>query len=374
MEKGHVVIALNTSWNLVNFRGGLIRRLVAEGYRVTGMAPPDEYSERLAELGCHYEPMPMDNKGTSILRDLALLLRFYRALRQLRPDVVLCYTVKPNVYGSLAAHILGIPVVYNVAGLGTVFINPGVVTRVVRLLYRAAFSRARHVFFQNDDDRDYFVSTNLVDAGRTGRLPGSGINLETFGQLPLPGGKPFRFLLVARLLYDKGIGEYVAAARRLKVSHPDVECCLVGFLDVENVTAVSRADVEAWEEEGVIRYLGASDNIREQIADCHCIVLPSYREGLSRTLLEGAASGRPLIATNVTGCRELVRSGVNGFLVRPRDEADLYEQMKGLVDLGPDTWQAFGEASRHEIAPAYDEKIVIDRYLDIIHRETRTDQ
>ena len=363
-----VVIALNLAWNLVNFRAGLIRALVAEGYEVVAVAPYDEYAPRLDALGCRYVPLPMDNQGTHPGRDLLLLWRFYRLLRRERPAVYLGFTVKPNVYGSMAAHALGIPVVNNIAGLGAVFIRNSPVTRVVRGLYRLALSRSRRVFFQNDEDRRMFVEGGLVRPEVTGRVPGSGIDLGRFAPAPLPGAERgrVRFLLIARMLWDKGVGEYVAAARRVRRRYPGAEFGLLGFLDVQNPAAISREQMDAWVDEGVVRYLGVSDDVRAQIAAADCVVLPSYREGTPRTLLEAAAMGRPLITTDAVGCREVVDDGVNGLLCRVRDADDLADKMEQMIALSADERTEMGRRGREKVEREFDERFVIDAYLRAI--------
>ncbi len=366
-QRTKVLIALNTAWNLVNFRSGLIRALVASGYEVAAVAPPDEYISRLEELGCRFVPLPMDNKGTHPGRDLLLLWRFYQLLWRERPDVYLGYTVKPNVYGSLAAHALGIPVINNIAGLGTVFIKEGWLTRLVRGLYRLALFRSAKVFFQNDDDRAMFVARGLVRAAFTDRLPGSGIDLARFSPVPLSSQPPLRFLLIARMLWDKGVGEYVEAARLLKGRAAKAEFCLLGFLDVQNSAAISRQQMDEWVAEGVVRYLGVSDNVASEIAAADCVVLPSfYREGVPRTLLEAAAMGRPIITTNSVGCREVVDDGVNGYLIRPRDAADLAEKMEQIIALSSAARTAMGIRGREKVEREFDEQIVIGKYLAAI--------
>lgn len=364
--KPKVVIALNTAWNLLNFRSGLIRALQYAGYDVVAVAPPDEYVPRLEALGCRFVPLPMDNQGTHPGRDLLLLWRFFRLLRIERPDVYLGYTVKPNVYGSLAARALGIPVINNIAGLGAVFIKDSWLTRLVRSLYRLALSRSAKVFFQNDDDRQMFVAGGLVAEAMTDRLPGSGIDLTSFAPLPLPGKTPIRFLLIARMLWDKGVGEYVEAARLLKQRGIDSECCLLGFLDVQNPAAISRKQMDDWVAEGVVRYLGVSDNVREEIALADCVVLPSYREGTPRTLLEAAAMARPIVTTNSVGCRDVVDDGVNGYLCKPKDASDLADKMERIVRMSPAEREAMGSRGRVKIEREFDEQIVIDKYLSAI--------
>ncbi len=367
--KPKVVIALNTAWNLMNFRAGLIRALVGQGYEVVAVAPPDEYVDRLLSLGCRYIPLPMDNQGTHPGRDLALLWRFWRILRQERPAVFLGYTVKPNVYGSLAAHALGIPVVNNIAGLGAVFIKNSWLTRVVRGLYRMALTRSAKVFFQNNDDRRMFIEGGLVRAEVTDRLPGSGVDLGMFSLTPaLSRGERahVRFLLIARMLLDKGVGEYVEAARKIRRRYANAEFCLLGFLDVQNPAAISRAQMDEWVAEGVVSYLGATDDIRPFIAEADCVVLPSYREGVPRTLLEAAAMGRPIVTTDSVGCREVVDDGVNGYLCKPRDADDLAEKMERMIALAPEVRAEMGRRGREKMEQQFDESIVIRSYLDVL--------
>lgn len=362
-----IIIALNTAWNLVNFRAGLIRALVAQGYEVVAVAPNDEYASRLAELGCRFVALPMDNKGTHPGRDLLLFFRFLNLLRRERPEVFLGYTIKPNVYGSLAAHVLGIPVVNNIAGLGTAFIRNNWLTRLVRLLYKTAFSRSHHVFFQNNDDLQMFVERGLVPADKVSRLPGSGVDLGVFHYVPMPPleNRSFCFLLVARLLWDKGVGEYVEATRMVRRQYPTTTFQLLGFLDVKNPTAVSSVQMDDWVDEGVVEYLGVADDVKPYLAAADCVVLPSYREGVPRSLLEAAAIGRPIVTTDAIGCRDAVDDGVNGLLCCVGDASDLAEKMLRIVEMSPIERELMGNAGRKKMELEFDEKIVIDHYLRV---------
>jgi glycosyltransferase involved in cell wall biosynthesis len=368
-----ILIVVNSSWNLLNFRSGLIRALVAKGYEVVAVAPDDAYSARLSELGCRFVALPMDNQGTHPLRDLLLTFRFWQLLRRERPDVLLAYTVKPNVYGSIAAGLLGIPVVNNIAGLGAVFIKDGWLVRLVRGLYRLAFRRSAKVFFQNGDDKDLFVEAGLVLPEQTDLLPGSGIDLTRFipegyesKTSPAPEQIKFRFLLIARMLRDKGVAEYVAAAKLLRAHWPNVDFCLLGFLDVQNPAAISSDEMDAWVAEGYVRYLGVSDDVRSEIATADCIVLPSYREGTPRTLLEAAAMAKPIITTDAVGCREVVDDGVNGYLCKVRDAEDLAAKMDRMLGLSMDERAAMGRKGRKKMEAQFDEKIVISKYLQVV--------
>ena len=342
MKQRIAVISINASWNIVNFRRGLIAGLQNHGFRVVALAPPDAYSARFAELGVDYVPIEMDKKGVSPARDLLLLARYYRILRRLKPDVLLVYTAKPNVYGSLAAQALGIPVINNVSGLGTAFIRQGLLTRIVSGLYRLAFRRSSTIFFQNEEDRDLFVAQKLVRPGKARLLPGSGIDVSRFTPVQSRAPGPFTFLLIARLLWDKGVGEFV----------------------VEGMPLASAVD--SWVAEGLIDYLGVSDDVRQQIAAADCVVLPSYREGLPRTLLEAAAMARPLIATDAPGCRQVVRHGVNGRLCALRDAASLAEAMLAMLRAPEAERCRMGAAARQMAETEYDEKIVVNRYIEAI--------
>lgn len=365
-----IVICVNTAWNLLNFRAGLIHALVVAGYEVVAVAPNDKYSASLKELGCRFIPLHMENGGTNPLKDAVLIWRFLLLFVKERPDVFLGYTVKPNVYGSLAARLLRIPVINNVSGLGPVFIRGGMVMLIVRFLYRLALRRSAKVFFQNDDDRQLFISGELVRSSVTALLPGSGINLDRFvpTQMPAIGGDytKFRFLLCARILRDKGVGEYVGAARLLRQRWPQVEFCLLGFLDVKNPGSISRAEMNAWVADGVVIYLGESDDVRGHIAAAACVVLPSYREGTPRSLLEAAAMARPIITANAVGCREVVDDGVNGYLCNVRDTEDLAKKMEQMLALSPDERSVMGRCGREKVEREFDERIVIGKYLEAI--------
>jgi glycosyltransferase involved in cell wall biosynthesis len=365
-----VVIATNTTWNLLNFRTGLISALVDSGHEVLALAPLDAYSKHLSVFSCRFVHLPMDNKGTNPVRDALLLWRFFCVLRRERPDVFLGYTIKPNIYGSLAAHFLGIKVINNIAGLGSVFIQDGWLVRLVRGLYKLALYRSSRVFFQNKDDHALFVNFGLVVPEASDLVPGSGIDLSRF--LPVlnrpVGGHPFRFLLVARMLRDKGIREYVEAAALLRPLWPNVEFALLGFLDSQNPTAITQAQMDAWVQQGNVIYLGSSDDVREQMASADCVVLPSYREGTPRSLLEAAAMGRPIVTTDAVGCREVVDHGKNGFLCKIKDIKDLALKMECVLKLEPSQREAMGALGREKMVREFDEKLVINKYLSAIEK------
>lgn len=365
-----IALVANSAWYLANFRLNLAHALQDAGYEVIAIAPPASDSVRIEAAGVGFVPLPMDIKGTSPIRDLAYLLRLLRVLRKYRPSVFLGYTVKPNIYGGLACRILAVPSVLNISGLGTAFIRETWVTRLVKVLYTLSLRKAGRVFFQNPDDHALFVKLGLVRGEQTEILPGSGVDLARFAPQPVAERDtkaPFRFLLVARMLWDKGIGEFVEAARKLKAEGRSVECRLLGFVDVENPTAVPSQTVAAWEAEGLIRYLGATEDVRPHLVEADCVVLPSYyREGTPRSLLEAAAMARPIITSDSVGCREAVDDGETGFLCRPRDTDDLADKMRLIMDLPHDARETMGKMGRKKMERQFDETIVIKRYLDVV--------
>lgn len=369
-KKKSIVICSNTAWNLWNFRQNLIRALVSLGHDVIAVAPFDAFAPRLKELGCRFIDIPMDNGGTNPVADLALYWRFRRLFRQERPEVFLGYTVKPNVFGSLAAHASGVKVINNIAGLGAVFIRRSLVTRIVEFLYRRALRKSAWVFFQNEDDRHQFIESHLVAAAKTECLPGSGIDLVEYPYVaPVPiAGRKFRFLLVARMLWDKGVGEFVEAAGNLRAEFPSAEWCLLGATDVANPAAIARTQLDEWISSGVVRYLGVREDVRDELAKADCVVLPSYREGTPRSLLEAAATGRPVIATDAIGCREVVDDGVNGLLCELRSASSLAGKMRAMLTMEDAQRVGMGRAGRMKMEREFDVALIVERYTEAIAR------
>jgi len=306
----------------------------------------------------------------SIAEDGRLVLRYWKILRRLQPAAFLGFTVKPNIYGSIAAALAGVKTINNISGLGTAFLRAGPLQSLVTMLYRVALQRSSTIFFQNRDDLDMFASRGLVDRERARLLPGSGIDLERFAASPEEHarGRAFRFLLVARLLWDKGVAEYVAAARIVRARHPAVRFQMLGFLGADNRSAVPPDQVAAWQQEGVIDYLGSSDDVRPFMRKADCVVLPSYREGMPRSLLEASALARPLIASDVPGCREIVADGVNGFLCEVRSAASLASAMIRMIELDPAERSAMGQRARTKVEREYDHRLIGSAYLAAIER------
>jgi glycosyltransferase involved in cell wall biosynthesis len=359
-----VVIAANSAWHIANFRAELIRSFARHGYEPIVVAPADR-AGRVQNLGVEHVDLPFERSGLNPFADLALLLRYRQVLKRLRPAAFLGFTIKPNIYGGIAAASLGIPPIANISGLGTAFIRRGPLQVLVTALYRFALRGTSVVFFQNPDDRALFLERRLVRANQALLLPGSGVDLDRFTMKPLPDGPP-AFLFIGRLLGDKGVRELIQAVRKLREVHPNIRTQLLGPLDGHNRTAISRSELNDWVSHGLVEYLGETDDVRPFIEKATAVVLPSYREGLPRSLLEAGAMGRPLVATDVPGCREVVDEGVNGFLCAPRNADSLADAMQRLVDLNPDERSTMGLASRRKVESKFSEAVVIQAYLDAL--------
>lgn len=366
-----VAIVLNTSWNIYNFRMNFVRTLIEKGYEVHTIAPVDPYTAQLEQAGCHHHPVRMDSRGINPIKDVALILELRSIYKRLRPDIILHYTIKPNIYGSIAAASLGIPTVNNVCGLGTVFLRKSLWSRIAIQLYRWSFRFPKKIFFQNPDDRDLFVGKRLVSPTTADLLPGSGIDLRRFTPEPFSRNPKFTFLLISRLITDKGILEYVEAVRRLRAEGIEARFQLLGAKDPEHRRGISVETIQEWIDDQTIEYLGTTEDVRPFIHSADCVVLPSYREGTPHTLLEAASCGKPIVATDVPGCHQVVEHNHNGMLCKLRDAGDLADKMRTMSRLDNQSLRLFGENGRRKMESQFDESVVIAKYLDVIsgHRK-----
>ena len=362
-----IAIVLNTSWNIYNFRLGLVQSLINEGHEIIAVAPHDEYSSNLKSFGCKYEKVTMDSRGANPIKDFGLTIELFRIYRRIKPDVILHFTIKPNIYGTFAARLLGIPTINNVCGLGTVFLNRGIVSFVAKMMYKVAFRFPAKVLFQNDQDKKLFIDEKLIKKNIAELIPGSGIDLSKFVPAALPHNKEFTFLLISRLIHDKGIVEYIEAIKKLKSKGIKAKFQILGAIDEEHRRGIPAHIINSWIENNLIEYLGRVPDVRNYIKNADCIVLPSYREGTPRTLLEAAGMGRPIVTTNVAGCNNVVRDNYNGFLCDLKDADDLADKMLKMFNLSFKDRQAFGMNGRDLVEGSYDENVVIDKYQELVN-------
>jgi glycosyltransferase involved in cell wall biosynthesis len=364
-----ILITINTTWNIYNFRLGLLKNIQKNGNKTIALSPADEYVNKLLEEQVEFQHISINSKGINPVEDLILIKNYISALKKIKPDVVLSYTIKPNIYASIACRFLNIPIINNVSGLGTLFIKKSLASHIAQLLYRFAFRKSSWVFFQNETDKNVLLSKKLVSPLKTSVLPGSGVNISYF-KTKRTSNKGNKFLFVGRLLGDKGIREFIQAANRLSNEFSSLEFLLVGELGYNNPTAISEQELNGWLKNPGIKYLGKTDDMKSIYEQADIMVLPSYREGLSKSLIEAAAMKLPIIATNVPGCREVVDEGKNGFLCNVKNADDLYNKMKTMVSLTEQERLDMGNYSRKKAEKEFDEKIVIQRYLEKIEEIT----
>lgn len=361
-----IAIVLNTSWNIYNFRMNFVRELLNQGHEVHTIAPTDEFTPLLKASGCIHHPLKMDSRGANPIKDSALIFELFFVYKRVKPDVILHYTIKPNVYGTIAAAMLRIPTVNNVCGLGTVFLKKNLVSAFALFLYKISFRFANKVFFQNSDDQQLFIEQKLVPKNIVDLLPGSGIDLTRFTPADFKRNERFTFLLVSRLITDKGVLEFIEAVRKLKSEGLNARFQMLGAMDPEHKRGIKREVIQGWIDEGVVEYLGTAEDVRPHIQNADCVVLPSYREGTPRTLLEAASSAKPIIATDVPGCNHVVKDNFNGLLCKLKDADDLAAKMRAMALLEDQTLKQFGVNGRVKVEQEYDERIVIKKYLHAI--------
>ncbi len=367
-----VVVIGALSESLINFRGELLKALAGAGHEVTAMAgtvAPDVV-KRLSSIGVSFRAYPVQRNGMNPVADLQTFLALRKVLRELKPDVVLSYTIKPVIWGGIASKgISRIRFYALITGLGFAF-NEGksfkqrMLTMLVSRLYRFSLSRASRIIFQNPDNRDFFEQKHIIDKDKSSLVNGSGVDLAVFTATPLPQGKDVIFLTIGRLLGAKGFREYTKAACLVKARYPETIFRLVGPMD-PSPDGISLAEVEEWQNAGIIQYLGETHDVRPFIADCHVYVLPSYHEGMPRTVLEAMAIGRPILTTDVPGCRETVVPEKNGFLVPKADAGVLADRMIWFIE-NRDKWDRMGQYSRRLAEEKFDVHRINENMLDIM--------
>lgn len=374
-----VLLVANTDWYLYNFRLSLARLLRHEGFEVLLASPPGDFVPRLREAGFVWHPLIFDRRSLWPPKEALAFLRFLQLYRRVRPDLVHHFTIKPVLYGSLAARLLRVPAVVNaVTGLGYLYLSQGwrerVVRRTIRPLYRWVLLRPGvRLIFENPSDRDFFLLHGFCDPQRAVVIPGVGVDLERFRPSREPPGRP-TVVLASRLLWDKGVGEFVEAARSLKRQGCGARFVLVGEPDPGNPASIPEAVLRRWVAEGVVEWWGHRDDMPEVLARAHVVTLPSYGEGVPTVLLEAAACARPIVATDVPGCREVVRHGLTGLLVPPRDPGALAQALKRLID-DPEARRRMGLAGRALIEASFDQgeinRATLEVYLELMGRMAR---
>ena len=367
MKQGRKILFCdNVLWGLVNFRGSVIRHFVQQGDEVVLVAPQDDESIMKVDIpeGVRYIPVRLNRCSRNPFTDLIYCAHLYRIYRKEHPDYIFHYTIKPNVYGSIAARLAGINCTGMVAGLGYGLLGDGMLSRLLAVMYRYAFKYVSSIFVLNQFNYQYLLDHKFCTSAQLRLFKGGeGVDLNAYPYVREESGSPVVFLMVGRVLYDKGYREYVQAAKIVKQQYPDVRCQLLGMLDETYPAHVDEEELKRDVEEETIEYLASTNDVMQYLGRSGVVVvLPSYFEGLSRSLMEACAVGRPIIATDIPGCRETVDEGKNGFLVKVKDSSSLAEGMLRYLSLSDAEKQAFSRHSRKKAEETFDVRQVIKEY------------
>lgn len=357
-----IIILENTYYTVLSLRMEILRHFKDKGYEIYVLSKAEKNDiEILEKQGFHCIPV-----GTVVLNPIKAVqffLKLIREIKQIQPDIIFSFTIRPNLFGSIAARLLGLPIVSNVTGTGPLTKDNGFVYRLIRLAYKFAFLRNQRVFFQNEDDYNFFLLNNYVRPNKAILLPGSGVDTEYYSPRPKTKNE-FVFLMISRLIKDKGVLDYVYAAELVKKNYPEVKFQLLGPYWKQSTAknTISEAEVSKWISQGTLDYLGYTLDVRPYIADADCIVLPSYREGCANVLMQGASMSKPLIASDVTGCRNLINDGETGYLCEVRNPESLAGKMTQLYSLAVEKRLEMGKMGREKMIKGYQKKVVLEAY------------
>lgn len=367
-----VLILANNDVGLYKFRKELIGELLWPGSYLEGRTaepcevfislPNGGYVSELVDMGCVFLDTPLERHGTNFITEFKLKNRYKQIIREIRPDIVFSYTIKPNIYGGMACKALKIPCIMNITGLGTAVENGGMMQKIMLLLYRIALPGAKKVFFQNNENESFFCEHRLA-MGKHDMLPGSGVNVDHYSVCDYPAEDTVEFVFISRIMKEKGIDQYLEAAKVLRKKYPQTRFHICGACEPEY-----DGELQKLVDDETVIYHGLVKDIAAIHKATHCTVHPTYYpEGMSNVLLEACASGRPIITTDRAGCREIIEEGVNGFVVKQKDSNDLIDKLEKFINLPHEQKKAMGLAARAKVEKEFDRKIVVRKYVDELH-------
>ena len=357
-----VLFLVNHDVVIYNFRLEIVERFIADGHEVHISSPYGERIDDLVVLGAKFHEIKMDRHGMNPKEELRILNEYKKLMKKINPSICLGFTIKPNIYGAIAARKYKIPFVANITGLGTAVENPGIVQKILVFLYKYAFRGIQKVFFQNEENRQFFIDHKIVAEGDL--LPGSGVNLERYLYRSYPTDPVIKFAFIGRIMKEKGIDQYLDAAEKIKKSHKDVEFHVCGFCEPEY-----DGKLQDKARDGTVIYHGMIRDVAGFMEDMHCIIHPTYYpEGISNVLLEACATGRPIITTDRSGCREVIEDGYNGYMIPQRDSEALVKAIEKFLMLSWTEKESMGLAARHKVEKEFNRQIVVEKYLDEVSR------
>ena len=366
-----IIINSNIIWTIANFRIDVIKALQKEGFEIICIASKDNFSKNsekiLKSIGCKIINIKLDRKGLNPFLDLIYFIKLYFLYKKILPNLIIHYTIKPNIYGSFAAKLNGLKSINIVTGLGSGIIKGGILSKIIIWLYKKAFKYSSAILFENKDDKNYFITKKITKFSNSYYVPGAGLDTDFFDNCKKNKNDSLSFLMIARLLKDKGIYEYIDACKKIKKKYKNIKCLLAGVFDNDNPSSITKKELDTWIKDNIIKYLGQTDNIKDFFKKGDVVVLPSYREGLSRVLLEAASCKKPLVTTNVPGCKEVVIENKNGFLCKAKDSQSLFKAMEKVIQ-NQDNLEKMGNFSRKHIIKNFSKEIVNEIYLDVIKK------
>lgn len=375
MTKGKnttIALVANSTWNFFNFRMNIVKAIIDRGYDVVLISPKDEYLEPLLEKFDvqHISLVNLRRKGTNPVREFLLIDEFKKIYKKVNPDLVIHFTIKPNIYGNYVAKKLGIKSICVVTGLGYVFLHETLYNSLAKRMYQFSFKKSDLIIFENEDDRNLFIEMNICTDQKSISVKGCGVNLDYYKPLPNLKNKDEKiiFSFIARLMYDKGIVEFIEAAKKVRERNKNVEFWVAGEIDAGNPSSIKIETLHEWIEDGTIKYFGHVKDVRPIIAKSDCIVLPSYREAMARTLTEALAMEKPIISCDTSGCRAIVDDGINGYLVPVKNVEALADAMEKFQLLPEDQKQEMGQNGRQKAKDEFDDYIVTSQYLRILNQ------
>ncbi|MGL4947154.1 MAG: glycosyltransferase family 4 protein [Cetobacterium sp.] len=362
MKKLKIFFTANVLWDIYIFRYGVIKAFIEDGHEVVVLAPEDYRIDFQKELNIRHIPIDLSLRGVNPIKDLKLLLDLKKIYKKEQPDIVFHYTIKPNIYGTLAAKLEKIKNIAVLTGLGYSFVEGGVVSKIAKMLYKVSLKYANEVWVLNEDDKKTLTSENILNSKNIFVLPGEGVDVHRFTPWKRAENVEPIFLMVARAFYDKGVREYAEAAKIIKQKGYHVQFWFLGALGGDSRNGIDKNTMNQYEREGILKYCGHRKDVEEVINSSDCVILPSYREGISKVLMEAASMEKPIIATNVTGCKEIVEDGKTGFLVKVKDSEDLAEKIQNFIELSFEERKEMGKNGRVKILEEFDEKKIIEIY------------
>lgn len=362
MKKLKIFFTANVLWDIYIFRYGVIKALIEDGHEVVAIAPKDSRIDFPRELGIRHIPIELSLRGVNPIKDFQLFLQLKDIYTKEKPDIIFHYTIKPNIYGTLAAKCAKVQSIAVLTGLGYSFVEGGFISKVAKTLYRISLKYSKEVWVLNEDDKKCLVNEKIVSEKKIFILPGEGVDTKKFKPLLREKNKELIFLMVARAFYDKGVREYVEAAKMIKDKGYKVKFWFLGALGGNAANGINEAKMAEYEKEGILDYLGHRKDVENVINSSDCVVLPSYREGISKVLMEAASMEKPIIATNVTGCKEIIENNKNGYLINVKDSVDLSEKIEKFINLSNEERDNMGKNGRKKVLNEFDEKIIIEIY------------